>query len=146
MLTVEAWGDRFPPACKCGCGEPVRFRSNKPNVYVNRAHYYWDRNYRGGHPHGPVIEKEKFRTAITTIRNEKGWSLAETARRGGWSTNHLKAVLYGDGKYVLEKTVRLFLRRLAGLPTEMSARQKREWEVKREHDRRVRSELQGYFR
>lgn len=120
-----------------------------PNRYLNRQHAVWGR-HRGMTPErfGPVIDVELFRTAVRRIQNTKGWTNNETALRGGWSPGRLRGVMYGKRRQaILETTARAFLRRLAGMPGELTPWERRNIEAMRKSGRRASVEIeQRYMR
>ena len=134
LRAVDQWGDAFPPACRCGCGEPVRFGVNGGlNLYLNTAHDKWDTSTRR-RLHAPkypdLVEHAVFVEMVQRVRVAKGWTVEETAIRGGWSPGRLSGVLYGSRQQRIRlATARPFLRRLGGLAGPMS-----EWEHEREKD------------
>lgn len=134
-IEVEAWGDAFPPACACGCGEPVHFCTRGPNKYVNRAHVAWDRSASGSSEAAKLARREmqlkrnipieKWRAAVRKIKAERGWTCEEIAHRGGWSLNNYRSWMYSTRVNTIGQTGVDFLRRLAGLPAPATA-----WQIR----------------
>lgn len=136
---VEYWGDKFTPACACGCGEPVKISNKGPGKYVNQAHNRWVNQPKAAKAGGLAtrgdIEIEKFRTMLQKVKDEKGWTWDQMAEAGGWSDGHLHNCLYKDEvKGIREETARKFLRRCLGLPEQMSERQIK---VEREREKKL---------
>lgn len=131
---VEAWGDPFPPACACGCGEPTRFNEKGPTRVLNRQHAAYFRDYasisaaghRAKRARKDTIPIEDFRSAIRKLQERKGWSLSEIARRGGQYRTWLNAYMT-DPRYqtIGRETATLFLRRASGLGAPPSRHQER---------------------
>lgn len=133
---VEMWGDAFTPPCKCGCGEPVTFSAgtSTPQQFVNTRHLAWWKQStgvftRGGLESGRVraakndaLDIAQFRRAVRTIATKKGWTLEETARRGGWTRGGFNAHMYAKHRKTIgRETAEKFLRRLAGQATTPTA-------------------------
>ncbi len=135
--SCEAWGDPFPPACICGCGEPVGFDQYGPKDYVNQRHMYWLREFSGyygllGRGEEGVVEVTRLGAACKKIMKDKGWTSRELAERGGMGHGHLNQWLYpGRGKEYVERGVAEgFLKRVAGIPTPPTP-----WQVRQEKAR-----------
>lgn len=140
VRNVESWGDPFPPSCRCGCGEPVRFNANSGMTqYVNRAHQLWDKDYSAMAVLGPAakdsIPIEEFRKAVRHLKERKGYTYAQMAELGGQQPGWLSTYMY-DKRYksIGREAATSFLRRLAGLPEGASKHQSR---VSKEYEDKV---------
>ena len=132
---VEAWGDAFPPACACGCGEPVRHKIvGGFNKYINLQHQAWDLQAQRSEQiteiwkfrRGDNIPIEDFRRAVFQIKDKKGWRLNDMAQTGGVSRGWLMSYLYDKRvKSIGRQIATDFLRRLAGLASPPSSYQLR---------------------
>lgn len=128
VLQVSYAGDSWPPACECGCGEPVRYSRYGPQKFVNRAHSYWHRKYVS---YGFMVQQEKlkyiegdrFAAALRRIMADKGYSQRELARRGGWQYGEVTNFLYGRKTRITETRAKSFLRRVAGLAEPLTPHQ-----------------------
>lgn len=149
-MLVERWGDRFTPACLCGCGEPVPISDRGPAKYVNYGHMRWDKgaqitaNSKAAR-RAKQLERntdlETWRAAVRQIKEQRGWTLSEMAERGGWPTGSLQSWLYGRNRLQTIGPQGVdFLRRLAGLPTPPSPYQQRKARAARLHEDKIRKE------
>jgi hypothetical protein len=147
VARVMEWGDAFPPPCRCGCGEPVRFGQRQQNIYLNPAHSQWDRvGVKGvvrGHVHGEVIETAAFRAAVEKIRATKQMSIRQIAIQAGWSPGRLRGTLYSRNQYMLKSTARHFFARLAGIPAPPTPWELRQLEEMRQAGKRAAREIQS---
>lgn len=146
VRNVESWGDAFPPVCRCGCGEPVRFNANSGMTqYVNRAHQLWDKNYSEMAVLGPAakdsIPIEEFRRAVRNLKERKGLTYAELAEQGGQQPGWLSTYMY-DKRYksIGREAATSFFRRLAGLPEGASQYQGR---LSKDYEVRVQRAITG---
>lgn len=119
-----------PPACGCGCGEPVNFNyQGRPNKFVN-GHQNFGRKFDRSESitKQDLVPLSKFREFVRNYRTKHGLTNAEVAMKGGWDPLYLDDVLYNKKrKYGLDKTeVDHFLRRLHGMaapPTKWQLKQ-----------------------
>jgi hypothetical protein len=127
----------------------VKFTQGGPAKYANRAHIAWDRSlYQGiphGHIHGGVVNADDFRAAVRRIKATKGWTWREMGARGGWGVGRLNGVMYGDRKWVLEETARVFLRKVAGMPEPLTAWERRQHEQEIKSGRRAGAEIRRRY-
>lgn len=145
IAALESWGDTFPPACGCGCGEPVSLYRwsggvGTPAAYVNRAHASWARTKedyerqgagvsaarRRIHQERGDIPIEDFRAAVRRIKGQRQLTWVKLAEAGGVSPSQLNMWMFGKGRdWVTREATTLFLRRLAGLGTPATKHERR---------------------
>ena len=83
-----------PPACACGCGEPVLFDYlGRPNRYLFGHKVDVDKMLSIQYENH-YIPAERVRAALQDLRAERGWTVRELAERGGLAYTHMKSVLY----------------------------------------------------
>lgn len=125
------WGDSFPRACKCGCGEPVPINGNngRPCEYVNSAHKYWtlvewnrERQQRIAEFEVPA---EDFKRALKAIMARKGLKCVDVAEIIGMPVGYVSSLYYRDYLYIKKPTAERILRRLAGQATPPTAYEQR---------------------
>lgn len=134
---VNSWENTFPPACACGCGDPVRISMTRgPNKYINGQHMSWDQQsmkseqFKAIHvktreAHGIPIEQ--FRAALRKIKAQKGMTWAQMAEAGGQSRGWIMSYMFDHKRLVSinKDTATLFLQKLAGVGTPPSKHQER---------------------
>jgi transcriptional regulator with XRE-family HTH domain len=143
---VERWGDTFPPACACGCGEHVHFTNKGPTTYVNRQHVLWAKDYKSMSTKGNAaqldgaIPIDKFRSAVYDIKKKKNLTFTQLANAGGMQHGQLSMIMFGDNEYIKRETAEGFLRRVAGLSARPSGWQQRQAQKLVARDDRARRE------
>lgn len=120
--------DAWPPACACGCGEPVPFGRAKwkPNLYVNQAHINYaqwgkmaDRSKKGVETrYAKAIPASQFRAALRRIKKERGYTWEQIADITGLQLGQISCWMNSKKvTRISEKSATHVFRRLAGLAT-----------------------------
>lgn len=114
------------PLCACGCGERVGFTSQgKPRTYAGQNHHLrvMDMSKMISDLHAKRADEEDripievFRKAARKIKEDRGWSWRQLAEAGGWSENHVKAMMFDKrAKNVGRELGENFFKRIQGIP------------------------------
>lgn len=126
------------PLCACGCGLEVSIdRDGRPGRVhgTHRANSFEKAVAARVEGNIPI---DKFRAAVHKIRGEKGWTLKQTAEKGGLSYNQMSNIMYSTRrKSVSKEWATPFFRRLAGLPAPLTAFQQARIDREIKAERRV---------
>lgn len=142
--------DGLSPLCECGCGERVGFNSQgRPRRFAGQNHHYNvdEIRVKVSEEHARRADEENripidvFRRAARKVKEDKGWTWKQLAEAGGWSENHVKAMMFDKrAKNVGRQLGEDFFNRIAGLPVPPSTymQKKADRELKRiEHRERT---------
>ena len=120
----------WPPACACGCGEPVPFKKHSPcgpRMYVNRSHQ--PPRERGAEAlaitmKGVKIRQRKklpiedFRRAMFKVKEAKGYTWDEIGDIIGYNPATVRYWMYTKKvQCIFVTTAEHIFRRLAGMAT-----------------------------
>ena len=122
------------PTCSCGCGEPVKFeystglprrtlKGHKDTEKIRKAHKTFQERHADNY-----VPIEKFRSVMLRLKEEKNLTVKDISRITGFPESRVNQILYAKkyGKTVgiQKSTVEFMLRRLAGLPTVATVRER----------------------
>lgn len=137
-LEEELYYRPVPPACACGCGEPVRWRNHGASwsKYVNECHYRWHlqtdeelkaakskkssevavRYHQSRRANDRSVPIAEFRQGLKQIKAERGWTNRQMAGYMGIAQGTFNTLMYDNRlKSVSQVTARAYFRRMAGL-------------------------------
>lgn len=154
VSAVERWGEKFTPACECGCGDPVKIGPTGPRRFIDRQHLYWSRlpsdwsnlaskgRAARSEMDGGLIPIERFRAFVERLHDGKKWSYREIAQKGGQTKGWLDYYLYDSrAKNIGRVTASLFIKRIAGEAVKPSRLQQREAKKHSEQRNRIINEI-----